>query len=325
MTVSIRACVFIGILATARPCFAWGDQGHQLVARIAARSVSSTVKRHFVAFLRKASPDDLNLRALIGKTGDPQPSLANFEAALAQMAIWPDHMPGGKGITAPWHFVDIALFEGPSHIAERCGAGGCVSEKIPILAANIKANKNLVVLLASGQTLTFPPPQQARFLLHFLGDIHQPLHASTNADAGGNCIDVNGFSPSSQLHSVWDTALVDAAIKGLMNPAKSLITEFQGEIAAVMAQTNADAIAGESFGVAKSDVYVKAKPVVVPVIDHFVDLTPSECSTKAPAEIRALHVDGPGSFNNAATLTLVRERVFMAGVRLAAILDDIFK
>jgi hypothetical protein len=81
----------------------------------------------------------------------------------------------------------------------------------------------------------------------------------------------------------------------------------------------------ESFGVAKSDVYPKAKPVVVPVIDHFVDLTPSECATKAPAAIRALHVDGPASFNNAATLTLVRERVFMAVVRLAAILGDMFQ
>jgi hypothetical protein len=142
MRVSVRACVVVGILAIARPCFAWGDQGHQLVARIAARSVSSTVKRHIVAFLRKASPDDLDLQALIGKTGDPQPSLANFEAALAKMAIWPDHMPGGKGITAPWHFVDIALFEGPSHIAERCGTGGCVSEKIPILAETSRRTRN---------------------------------------------------------------------------------------------------------------------------------------------------------------------------------------
>jgi len=225
----------------------------------------------------------------------------------------------------PWHFVDIALFEGPSHIAERCGTRGCVSEKIPVLAANIKANRKLVVALDSGQKKTFTPPQEARCLIHFLGDIHQPLHGSTNADAGGNRVDVNGFSGSSQVHAVWDNALVNAAIKGLANPAKSLIREFQGEMAAVMAQTNADAIAGESFGVAKSDVYAKAKPVVVPVIDHFVDLTPSECSTKAPAAIRALHVDGPASFNNTATLTPVRERVFMARVRLAATLGDIFQ
>jgi hypothetical protein len=39
---------------------------------------------------------------------------------MARAAIWPDHMPGGKGATAPWHYIDIGLFEGPSHIAERC-------------------------------------------------------------------------------------------------------------------------------------------------------------------------------------------------------------
>jgi hypothetical protein len=56
------------------------------------------------------------------------------------------------------------------------------------------------------------------------------------------------------------------------------------------------------------NVYAKTKPTAAPVIDHFVDVSPSECSTKAPASILALHVDGPVSFDNADTLKLVRER-----------------
>src|SRR5262249_34483887 len=107
-------------------------------------------------------------------------------------------------------------------------------------------------------------------------------------------------------------------VKGLTNAPKSIIMEFKDDLATVMAQTNADAMAGGSFDIAKASLYAKTKPVVVPLIDHFVDLTPGECSTKAPEEICAVHVDGSASFKNAETLKLVCQRVFMAGTRLAA-------
>ena len=83
-----------------------------------------------------------------------------------------------------------------------------MTELIPTLISNIKASKSLQITLASGATKTFGVDKELRFLIHFLGDIHQPLHAATNADAGGNCVKVTGFSGSANLHSTWDTALV---------------------------------------------------------------------------------------------------------------------
>src|SRR5262249_972764 len=112
---------------------------------------------------------------------------------MALMATWPDCMGrdahnhcNPKGVTGPWHFVDVGLFEGPGHLAERCGSGSCVTEKIPTLIDNLKTGMDLVVTDEPGEALAFKPDRELRFLIHVLGDIHQPLHTVTNADAGGN-------------------------------------------------------------------------------------------------------------------------------------------
>ena len=79
--------------------FGWGDDGHKLVARIAARNLTPKARQGIVDLMRRASVDDLKLQNLVGKLNDPQPSDDAFEDALAKIAIWPDHMPGGKGVT----------------------------------------------------------------------------------------------------------------------------------------------------------------------------------------------------------------------------------
>jgi hypothetical protein len=61
---------------------------------------------------------------------------------------------------------------------------------------------------------------------------------------------------------------------------------------------------------------------LVPTIDHFVQVSPQQCATQAPAAIQMASVDGPGSFDNAATKKVVREQLFKAGVRLAEILNN---
>ena len=103
---------------------------------------------------------------------------------------------------------------------------GYVTELIPKLIANVRANNSISVLEESGATRTFPVDKELRFLIHFPGDIHQPLHASTNADAGGNCEMVTGFNGSSNFHSAWDTALVKLVKKPTLDgSANALLSE----------------------------------------------------------------------------------------------------
>jgi hypothetical protein len=297
---------------------AWGNDGHQIVARIAARKLLPKVKQKIVELARPMASDDATLKAALGPVGAPQPTAAAFKTALAEMAVWPDHMPGGKGATEPWHYTDFGLFEGTHTTADRCPMG-CVTHLIPTLIANIRSGTGIT---AGGAT--FAPDKELRFLIHFLGDIHQPLHVSTDADAGGNCEKTTGFSGSTELHAAWDTALVTLVMKPtLEGTVTALLQEFGSDVLAG-GVTDPDAIASEAFEHARDHIYPLVKPVAVPIIDHFVDLRPSECNTKAPLEIRSVTADGPASFGNDATRLIVKRQLYRAGVRLATVLNALF-
>jgi hypothetical protein len=210
-------------------------------------------------------------------------------------------------------------------MARDSGAGSCVTEKIPTLIDNLKTGADLVVTDESGETLTVHPDRELRFLIHFLGDIHQPVHTATNADAGGNCVKTIGFVGfTHQLHATWDSAVVAKAIEGGHNSPGSILNEFQSEEATVKSVTDPAQIANESFILAKNEVYGKTTPPV-PTIDHFVQVSSKMCAAQAPSEILMVTVDGPGSFDNEHTKKLVREQLFKAGVRLATILNGVFQ
>jgi hypothetical protein len=165
------------------------------------------------------------------------------------------------------------------------------------------------------------PPKELRFLVHFLGDIHQPLHRATNADAGGNCIKETGYQLQyPELHAVWDTGLVDEVIsKARPDTAGAIMQEFDGNLTASSATP--DAIAAESFEIARR-VYQDAQPPI-PIINRFVDVTPANCPSNAPPEINALVIDARASYDNPATLLVVRQQLYKGGVRLAAILNTL--
>jgi hypothetical protein len=306
------------VMMSAQPAFSWGDEGHQIVARIAARNLTAKARQGIVDLFRRAPMDDLKLLNIVGKTGEPADSAV--EDALAKIAIWPDHMPGGKGVTQPWHFIDIGLFEGPTHMSEHCDAG-CVNALIGEIAKNLPT-KPLTSKFAP--TTTFDADKELRFLVHFVGDIHQPLHSSTDADAGGNCVHVTGIDGSDQLHAVWDTGLVgEITDQASDDVVDEIIKEFRTHTNEFQMKTDPDQIATESFGIAKQNVYAKATPKI-PTIHKFVDVSPRECKNEAPRSIQRVRVDGEASYDNDATLQIVRQQLFKAGVRLAAILNRLF-
>jgi hypothetical protein len=304
--------VFLSFAITV-PAFTWGDEGHRIVARIAARHLTPQARARIAAVIRAVptNQDDLQLRDLVGVSGTP--STAQIENILTTIATWPDHMPGGKKETAPWHFIDIGLFEGPGHMNERCPSG-CVNQKITEVFQGLKANKPLT---------RFPPDRELRFLVHFLGDIHQPLHAATNADAGANCVKAEGLEPSHELHAVWDTALVELVIEGSeADAASAIIQSLNNRRAEFQALLDPNQIAVESFGLARAVAYGKAKPAV-PVINRFINVSPSLCKKQAPFEINAITVDAKGSYDNQPTLDLIRQQLYKGGVRLAALLNSL--
>jgi hypothetical protein len=281
----------------------WGDEGHQAVARIAAAHLTERARQAVAALLNQ----DATFTA-------PPGAADSLAEAMARAAIWPDHMPGGKGPTAPWHYIDIGLFEGPSHIAERCPQGNCIVAKMKEYLVNLKQHR------ADG---AWPESKELVFLIHFAGDIHQPLHCVSDADAGGNCVNVAGFDPMHNLHAVWDITLVNK-LMALDGPGMiaAMESRFRGKMRRWQDYCSIENIAAESFGIAKTQVYGKARPRL-PVIPEFIEVQPRNCATEAPESLRSVKVDGPRSYG-AASINVVRMQLYKGGIRLAAMLNAIY-
>src|ERR1700746_1592809 len=100
--------------------------------------------------------------------------------------------------TAPGHYIDIFLEDKQQEISARCPHGNCVTAKIDEYARRLK----------DGNYDKWGAGGDLAFLIHFVGDIHQPLHSTTNADRGGTCQQANVAPAEDNLHYAWDDAVV---------------------------------------------------------------------------------------------------------------------
>jgi hypothetical protein len=202
--------------------FAWGGEGHHIVARIAADELTPKAK---------AAVADL-----LG--GDAT-------ASLIQASTWADEIRPGRPETAPWHYVDIEITGTGYDAARDCRNDDCV-------VAQVERDAKIV----GDQGISKPVRAEAlRFLIHFVGDIHQPLHCSDNNDRGGISVRVVLEGHRTNLHAIWDTPVVQA------------LGSSEDEVTAGLERgiTQADRIAwsrgsavdwsNETFGIAKDSVY----------------------------------------------------------------------
>jgi hypothetical protein len=232
-------------LAQPREALAWGDEGHQVVALIAQSFLDADVRKRINALLA-ADTDDLTAHD------------------IASAATWADkyrdaNFEGSRAKTRQWHFTDIeisapdlhkACFNHPalppSTVASNGPAADCVVDKI----------EQFVAELADPKT---DPEEQVvalKFLLHFVGDLHQPLHSSDDNDRGGNGkkVSANGLKDGN-LHHYWDTEFVNL----LETDAKSIASDLIGHISKEQVrnwQSRSPADwAVETFEIAKADAY----------------------------------------------------------------------
>jgi hypothetical protein len=159
------------------PASGWGYQGHRMIADIAMDHLTPEARQ--------------NLRELLGDNG------------LASISTWADDIKNGRPETKPWHYVDIPSTADGYLAARDCPVGDCVVAKINLFAA----------VLADPHQPLADRKEALKFLVHFVGDIHQPFHALTDG-RGGNDVPVSEFglqtcgNYSCELHGAWDTDLI---------------------------------------------------------------------------------------------------------------------
>src|SRR5579871_4010873 len=224
--------VFFATLAAAvapTPASAWGCKGHQVVALLAEKHLTQHA-REMVNKILAGSPIDPNLSRYC-KEGGTDP--------MADASTWPDDIRAQRPETAPWHYIDIPLGvtagAARSDLEKFCSKEGCV----------ISAIRDELATLRSPTDSAEKKADALRFLIHFVGDLHQPLHAVSNNDLGGNCVPVSFFNEAPQLrnqqleiyspnlHAVWDANILekDSAAKTVDQLAAELDDSFRGKIA----------------------------------------------------------------------------------------------
>jgi hypothetical protein len=155
----------------------WGASGHSIIAEIAQRRLRPQAVR--------------KIRELLG--GD---------VSLASVASWADQLALLRPNTANWHFVNIpydAVNYDPARDCKDTPRGDCV----------INAIARARALLADRTASRWQRAEALMFLVHLIGDVHQPLHAADRNDAGGSQVGVTFFDRPMSLHAVWDYGIIE--------------------------------------------------------------------------------------------------------------------
>jgi hypothetical protein len=222
----LLALLALVTIGGATPATAWGPTGHRVVAQIATDHLGAPARRE--------------VHALLG-TSLAEASTWAVEVRDLEEWKWLD----------PYHYVNLDPAIGRF---ERCPGQGCVVDGI---------RRALEVLRDSAR----PRPERQialRQLVHFVGDLHQPLHVSHRADRGGNEIDVRWFGEPSNLHWVWDTGIVRQSLgRSWGNIARHLESEIvAGTLGAADAWRSGDVVdwTHESYRLCVEVVYPSARP-----------------------------------------------------------------
>jgi hypothetical protein len=204
--------------------FAWGDQGHRIVAEIAEHYLEPRVARQVSDLLA---------------FGDA--------TTLAQVSTWADDIRPQRPETVPWHVVaiPIRLPAGAPRTydaARDCPGEDCIVAVIERFAAVLRDK-------------SAPPPVRREalgFIVNLVADIHQPLHCADDDDRGGRDVHLTFLGQHTNLHDLWGTDMLRA--KGIADEPAYALALVRSIVPAREAQWRGGSPAGwatESYGIAR--------------------------------------------------------------------------
>jgi hypothetical protein len=166
--------------------FAWGYTGHRIIAEVAEQFLESAAARQV-----------RDLLAIDNVT------------ALAEVSTWADQIRVQRPETVPWHYVNI-----PVHASAAEPSGYDATRDCPNNVCIVAKIEQFERVLADQQASERQRLEALKYLVHFIGDVHQLLHASNNHDRGGNDVPGTFMGRQTNLHAVWDTGTIEQAVKG---------------------------------------------------------------------------------------------------------------
>ena len=260
---------------------AWGEFAHRTTAGIALENIRPET-RAAIAQLLKAAP----------QLGEPDCDLASLEDA----AVWPDCLRKDYwrwGYTFAWHYRTAPVCEA-YEARKNCSGQNCI-------LAQIERNQRI---LADEDLPANVRLEALAFLVHFIGDVHMPLHSGDHEDRGGNDIDTAyGIAPGLNLHWIWDGPLAERAITSAEAP---LVRRYTAEERAELGGGTPADWGRESWQTSRDFVYPEA-----------FDRPPCE-GAELPGETALTQED------ILRAIPVSQRRVTQAGIRMAEYLDAAF-
>jgi nuclease S1 len=167
-----RTALAIATLTFASLTHAWGAEGHRLIAELAEAQLTPAARSHVARILEQ------------------EPG-----ATLSSVSTWADEIRTRD--TAAWHYVNLPESGCSYESARDCAGGDCIVEAI-----------NAQVDILNSSAIESERLTALKWVVHLVGDIHQPLHAGLKSDKGGTLYQVQAFGRGMNLHSLWDSGLI---------------------------------------------------------------------------------------------------------------------
>lgn len=152
----------------------WGALGHRLVAAIAWQHLTPAARRAATTLL----------------AGEP----------LGEASVWADRIRNERREGSPWHYVNIPAGARAWDSTRWCRGGNCV----------VGAVKRFRAVVGDPGAPNQDRYEALKYLIHFVADMHQPLHVGDRGDRGGNDVKVRWRGKETNLHAVWDGDLLVA-------------------------------------------------------------------------------------------------------------------
>jgi hypothetical protein len=315
-----RVCQWLALIVLALfpvPARAWNALGHKTVAEIAWRQLSPEQRQQIVDILRRHPRFDKDFAAKMEDAAQGDKAMQDHWI-FQNAATWPDEIRKDKEYDRPsWHYINLPVYLNPSDRGMRLP--GNTSADYPTRTPLAKFNA-LQAIAYSRDTIQSNAAPEVKavaycWLLHLVGDLHQPLHCAAlfsvnqfpKGDEGGNLIPLR---KGKNLHALWDDLLgKQYYMRNVEKSANELEDKdrFADVWSAASTKSNPEQWAVESRDLCEADVY---DPAILDAVRRSATgekLTP---------------IDLPVSYYKAAG-ELARKRVLMAGLRLAATLKVI--
>lgn len=171
----------------------WGFKGHRAVAEIAQKHLNASTAYVVSSYLK----------------GE----------AMSEVSTWADE--NRNPATAPWHYINL-----PLGLSRDAFVKAVQESNNNVYTAILKTETTLKDANASAETKN----EALKYLIHLVGDAHQPMHVSRKEDKGGNTIQVRFDGKGTNLHSLWDSKLIDKEGLSQEDIVKTYDTATPGDI-----------------------------------------------------------------------------------------------